>query len=86
MKNLFNIFNGCSVVTKAFMRVFFVLGICLILCSAAFFFFAEHSYSYYAARQLSLELIEVLRSGSTIIAAGTVISAYIEKQSSITSS
>lgn len=86
MKNLFNIFNDCSGVTKAFMRVFFVFCICLILCSAAFFFFAEYSYSYYAARRLSFELIEVLRSGSTIIAVGTVISAYIEKQSSITSS
>ena len=67
------------------MRVFFVLGFCIILCSAAFYFFAEYSYSYYAARQLSFELIDVLRSGGTIIAAGTVISAYIEKQSGITS-
>ena len=81
MKKIIKIYNDSSVITKAFIRMFFIFSICVLMCSAAFYFGAEHSYSYYTARELSFELIKVLRSGSTIITAGTIITEYLENNS-----
>ena len=57
-----------------------VFAVTLIICSLLSFYLAEFLGYYYDMRLLSIELIAVLRSSITILTAGTVIMAYIERQ------
>ena len=52
----------------------------IIVCSFLSFHLAYYTNCYYDMRIFSIELIAVLRASSAILAAGTAIMAYIEKQ------
>ncbi|MBR4050909.1 MAG: hypothetical protein IKK09_10480 [Clostridia bacterium] len=57
-----------------------VFAVSVIICSSLAFYLAEYTCFYYDMRVLSIELITVLRASIAILAAGTAIMAYIEKQ------
>ena len=75
-KNNKESFNKTSVMINCTV----VFAVSVIICSLLSFYLAEFSGYYYDMRVLSIELIAVLRSSTSILTAGTVIMAYIERQ------